>query len=298
MKNTTYTDLAALAAEVNGKSPVEAIARLAELFPGQVAFSTSFGHEDQVITDFIFRNRLPVRVFTLDTGRLFEETYQTYYETLGKYNQPIEVYYPDTEAVQQLVSQKGPYSFYDSVENRKECCFVRKIEPLRRALAGVAVWVTGLRGGQSENRQQMADLEWDAGNNLVKYRTACLTTVCTTRASKASAAPLAPAPSSRAKTSGRAAGGGKRRRKNAACTKQSQVVSRQWSVKSKYKVVSSQSLVASQEQCKLISVRHLDIGRFEQKLSESGLTEKTEFSVSWHSAFSVNPDSEISIQQT
>lgn len=169
MKNTTYTDLAALAAEVNGKSPVEAIARLAELFPGQVAFSTSFGHEDQVITDFIFRNRLPVRVFTLDTGRLFEETYQTYYETLGKYNQPIEVYYPDTEAVQQLVSQKGPYSFYDSVENRKECCFVRKIEPLRRALAGVAVWVTGLRGGQSENRQQMADLEWDAGNNLVKY---------------------------------------------------------------------------------------------------------------------------------
>jgi len=162
-------DIPNILSRIEGKPIAEAMRELTELFPGKVAFSTSFGHEDQVLSDIIFRNKLPVRVFTLDTGRLFEETYQTYYETLGKYKQPIEVYFPDRQTVENLVTQKGPYSFYESVDNRKECCFVRKIEPLKRALHDVQIWITGLRGGQSENRQQMPLLEWDAGNQLIKY---------------------------------------------------------------------------------------------------------------------------------
>ncbi len=158
-----------IVSRIEAKPIAEAIRELTDLFPGQVAFSTSFGHEDQVLSDIIFRNQLPVRVFTLDTGRLFEETYQTYYETLGKYQQTIEVYSPNTQSIEKLVTQKGPYSFYDSVENRKECCFIRKIEPLKRALQGVKLWITGLRGGQSENRQHMHLLEWDEGNQLLKY---------------------------------------------------------------------------------------------------------------------------------
>ena len=156
-------------AQIEGETMAEAIRLLVGLFPGQVAFSTSFGHEDQVISDVIFENRLSVRVFTLDTGRMFEETYQTYYETIEKYRQVIEVYHPESQAVGNLLTEKGPYSFYDSVENRKECCHIRKIVPLKRALQGVKIWITGLRGGQSENRQQMPALEWDEGNQLIKY---------------------------------------------------------------------------------------------------------------------------------
>ena len=163
------TEIENILSRIEEKSIADAIRALTEMYPGQVAFSTSFGHEDQVISDIIFRNQLPVRVFTLDTGRMFEETYQTYYETLGKYKQPIEVYFPDKEAVQKLLTEKGPYSFYDSVANRKECCFIRKIEPLKRALQDVKIWITGLRGGQSENRQNMHLLEWDEGNQLTKY---------------------------------------------------------------------------------------------------------------------------------
>lgn len=155
--------------QIEGKPMAEAIRLLTDLFPGEVAFSTSFGHEDQVISDVIFKNRLLVRVFTLDTGRMFEETYQTHYETIGKYKQAIEVYHPENQAVEKLLTDKGPYSFYDSVENRKECCHIRKIVPLKKALQGVKVWITGLRGGQSENRQQMNALEWDEGNQLIKY---------------------------------------------------------------------------------------------------------------------------------
>lgn len=156
-------------AQIEGKPMAEAMRLLVGLFPSQVAFSTSFGHEDQVISDVIFKNHLSVRVFTLDTGRMFEETYQTQYETIGKYKQVIEVYHPENQAVEKLLTEKGPYSFYDSVENRKECCHIRKIVPLKRALQGVKIWITGLRGGQSENRQQMHALEWDEGNQLIKY---------------------------------------------------------------------------------------------------------------------------------
>src|SRR6185312_4277916 len=108
--------------------PVEALKSLAKVYPDKVVFSTSFGYEDQVITHLIFSNDIPVNVFTLDTGRLFPETYSTWNKTLDKYKQPIKAYYPKADSVEKLVTQKGPNSFYESVENRKECCFIRKVE--------------------------------------------------------------------------------------------------------------------------------------------------------------------------
>ncbi len=141
---------------------------LAEKFPGKVIFSTSFGWEDQVLTHIMFAQNLPVKVFTLETGRLFPETYYVWNRTLEKYGRHIEAFYPDTERVQEMVSKKGPSSFYESVENRKECCAIRKIEPLRRALAGNEIWITGIRAEQSADRENMHSVEWDEQNQLIK----------------------------------------------------------------------------------------------------------------------------------
>jgi phosphoadenosine phosphosulfate reductase len=154
---------------IAGLEPVEALTVLAEAFPGKIIFSTSFGWEDQVITHMIFSNNLPIKIFTLETGRLFPETYYVWNRTMEIYDKPINAYYPKTEAVEQMVSTKGPNSFYESVENRKECCGIRKIEPLKRALTGNDIWVTGIRAEQSENRQFMSDIEWDEQNNLIKF---------------------------------------------------------------------------------------------------------------------------------
>lgn len=152
----------------------EALALVATMYPGKVVFSTSFGQEDQVITDAIFcngplRKPLAIKIFTLDTGRLFPETYELLDATRARYQQPIEVFFPQTEAVQTLLSTKGANSFYESVENRKECCYIRKIESLKRALAGAEVWITGLRAEQSENRHDMPLWEWDGGNHVWKF---------------------------------------------------------------------------------------------------------------------------------
>ncbi|NIG53646.1 phosphoadenylyl-sulfate reductase [Chitinophaga sp. Cy-1792] len=154
---------------LDNKSVVEGIRLLTEQYPGAVAFSTSFGQEDQVIADIIWRNNLPVRVFTLDTGRLFQETYDLIDLTMARYKQPIDVYFPETAAVEQLLKAKGPNSFYESVDNRKECCGIRKVVPLNRALQGVKVWITGLRAEQSDNRHDMKALEWDENKQLYKY---------------------------------------------------------------------------------------------------------------------------------
>ena len=154
---------------INNKSPEEAIALLAFEFPGKVVFSTSLGYEDQVILHFIFSNQLPIEVFTLDTGRLFNETYSVLNSTLERYKTPIKVLYPQTETIEKLVSEKGPISFYESLENRKECCFIRKVEPLKRALKGKSIWVTGIRAEQSDSRQDMPSLEWDEVNQIVKF---------------------------------------------------------------------------------------------------------------------------------
>ncbi len=155
--------------ELAGKTIAQSLAYLAAHFPDKVVFSTSFGIEDQVITHFIFENELPIQVFTLDTGRLFPETYATWSRTVERYGRPIEAYYPDAQALQAFVSAKGPNSFYESVDNRKSCCHIRKVEPLNRALTGQSVWITGIRAEQSPNRLDMSDIEWDAAHELIKF---------------------------------------------------------------------------------------------------------------------------------
>lgn len=154
---------------VKGLSEAEAIRALATAFPDKVVFSTSLGYEDQVITHFIYSNNLPVKIFTLETGRLFKETTDLLQETNLFYKQQIEIFYPKEEAVKKLVDEKGLYSFYDSVENRKECCYIRKVESLKRALAGNAIWITGIRADQSDGRSEMPQVEWDEANQIVKF---------------------------------------------------------------------------------------------------------------------------------
>jgi phosphoadenosine phosphosulfate reductase len=158
-----------LVEEIEGLELFDSLKYIAKNFDGKVVFSTSLGQEDQVITDAIARNKLNIKVFTLDTGRLFQESYELIDRTRNRYKINIETYFPNTEKVQNLITTKGANSFYDSVENRKECCFIRKIEPLKRALAGNEIWITGLRAEQSENRNSMAILEWDEGNKILKF---------------------------------------------------------------------------------------------------------------------------------
>lgn len=155
--------------EIDGLQPVEALTLLAGKFPGEIVFSTSFGWEDQVITHMIFTNDLPIKIFTLETGRLFPETYYVWNRTMEMYGKPIHAYYPNNELLEQMVNAKGPSSFYESVENRKECCGIRKVEPLKRALAGNKCWVTGIRAEQSADRRFMGNLDWDEQHNLIKF---------------------------------------------------------------------------------------------------------------------------------
>ncbi len=156
-------------AQLDEKTIVEKLQFLVEQHPGKVVFTTSFGYEDQVITDIIFSNDLDVKVITLDTGRLFPETYKVYRSTLEKYKKPIKAYFPPTEEVEKLLDEKGPFSFYESLQNRKECCYIRKVIPLKRALSGNEIWITGLRASQSDNRSDLREFETDEGNNIIKY---------------------------------------------------------------------------------------------------------------------------------
>ena len=145
------------------------LAQIALFFQGQkLVFSTSFGQEDQAITHAIASQKLAIEIFTLDTGRQFQESYELIDLTVKKLGFNLTTFFPQTAAVEELVAKKGFNSFYASVENRKECCFIRKIEPLNRALQGAHVWITGLRAEQSENRAEMPMIEWDAQKNLYK----------------------------------------------------------------------------------------------------------------------------------
>ena len=165
-QNQNWSDLES---RVRDLSPGEGLALLADLFPKKVVFSTSLGQEDQVITQLIASQNLPIQIFSLDTGRLFGETLELLERTESKYKTRIKLYYPERESVENWVAQHGINGFYESVENRKSCCYVRKVEPLKRALAGNEIWVTGLRAEQSANRSGMKKIEWDEGNQIVKY---------------------------------------------------------------------------------------------------------------------------------
>jgi phosphoadenosine phosphosulfate reductase len=151
------------------QTTVNQLWNLTFLFPGQVVFTTSFGMEDQVITDIIFRNDIPIEVVTLDTGRLFKETYSVFNSTYERYNKKITVYFPDYHEVEKMMTEKGPFSFYLSKENRIECCHVRKVAPLQRILEGKKCWISGIRASQSENRSNMGQVEYDAAKSLFKF---------------------------------------------------------------------------------------------------------------------------------
>jgi len=148
---------------------MELLNRLVREYPeGSLAFSTSFGKEDQAITHAITSEHLPIRIFTLDTGRLFEETYSVWNATIERLGAAIETYTPDAKALQIFLSKNGPTSFYQSVEHRLDCCHLRKVEPLQRALQGAQVWITGLRAGQSANRAKLTMVERDEGHGVTK----------------------------------------------------------------------------------------------------------------------------------
>ena len=138
----------------------EALKQTAQIFPGGVTFSSSLGQEDQVLTDIISRNNIPVRIFTIDTGRLFNETYETIEKTRARYRINIDMYFPQADAVQNMVNEHGPNLFYESVANRQTCCNIRKVEPLNRALKGASVWITGLRASQTDHRKNIPIVEW------------------------------------------------------------------------------------------------------------------------------------------
>jgi phosphoadenosine phosphosulfate reductase len=169
MFNSLQNQLTQIAELAEALPIEEVITNLSKQFPGKVTFSTSFSFEDQLITHKILSNKIPVSIFTLDTGRLFEETYSVWSATNERYNTKIRAYYPDHTLLEPYVAENGPNSFYESVDQRKACCYVRKVEPLKRALKDNAIWITGLRAEHSANRHDMPQVEWDESNQIIKY---------------------------------------------------------------------------------------------------------------------------------
>jgi phosphoadenosine phosphosulfate reductase len=154
--------------QIGGTTPAERLASLREAVPGRIVFTTSFGIEDQAIAHLIFSNKIGIEVATLDTGRLFPATYDLWAETEERYGVRIRSFHPDATALASFVADAGINGFYHSKEARIDCCFVRKVEPLGRALAGAGAWVTGLRADQSDGREGIALAGWDEERALIK----------------------------------------------------------------------------------------------------------------------------------
>jgi phosphoadenosine phosphosulfate reductase len=149
-------------------SAPEILSTALEIFGNKITFATSLGAEDQVITYMLSKIDKSANIITLDTGRVFPETYDLLHRTVNRYGIAIKSYYPDTSQVEEMVNTKGINLFYESIENRKLCCHVRKIVPLRRALQDKDAWITGLRREQSVTRTDLKIVEWDAANGLIK----------------------------------------------------------------------------------------------------------------------------------
>lgn len=160
-------DLAQVLASV-GATPLERLQALRANVPGRIVFTTSFGIEDQAITHWIFSAGLDIDVVTLDTGRLFPETYDVWAATEERYGRRIKSYHPDAKLLADFVSDWGINGFYHAKEARLSCCEIRKVEPLGRALAGASAWVTGLRADQSGARAAVPPASWDAEKQLIK----------------------------------------------------------------------------------------------------------------------------------
>lgn len=137
-------------------------------FPN-IAFANSYGAEDMVLTDIIAKTPLAIEIFSLDTGRLPAETYTLMGEVEKNYDVKPVVFFPKHETVEQYVRTQGINAFYESIELRKACCHMRKVEPLQRALQGKQAWVTGMRAEQATTRASLPTREYDAGNQLEKF---------------------------------------------------------------------------------------------------------------------------------
>ena len=154
--------------ELENLTAEEIIGFFTSHFNGKIALSSSLGLEDQVLTRMITNLSPETEIFTLDTARLFPETYDLIDLTAKKYKTKIKVYFPDADDIENMVAEKGMNLFFDSIENRKLCCGLRKLKPLAKALNGLDAWITGLRRDQAVTRTEMKVVEWDENNGLIK----------------------------------------------------------------------------------------------------------------------------------
>jgi len=164
----TKEQINALNQQFKDASPIELITFFLDKYEDKIALSSSLGAEDQVLTQMVTSIKSDANIFTLDTGRLFPETYDLIDRTSKKYKTNIQVYFPQPTTVEAMVKEKGINLFFDSIENRKQCCNTRKIEPLKRAFKGLDAWICGLRADQSVTRSEIQLIEWDENNNIVK----------------------------------------------------------------------------------------------------------------------------------
>ncbi|MDF7799814.1 phosphoadenylyl-sulfate reductase [Pontiellaceae bacterium B1224] len=168
MSKINKKSISALQHELQDATAEQIIAFAAQNLASPI-FASSLGQEDQVITDIIATGELDIPIFTLDTGRLFPETYDLIAETEARYGLKIETTFPNTGKVEEMVREEGINLFHNSIESRKRCCGVRKMEPLRRMLGTSNGWICGLRRDQSPTRTEMHAIEWDAGNDIPKF---------------------------------------------------------------------------------------------------------------------------------
>ncbi len=173
MENTRENNLKLYQEHLSDKSAEEVIAWASLEFGDKVRFASSLGLEDQVITDLIAAADPVTEIFTLDTGRLFTESYDLIQKTEERYNLRINICFPDAGEVEEMVDKHGINLFYKSSELRKHCCGIRKIHPLRRGLDGLDAWITGLRRDQSQARDAVQKIAWDDANGLLKINPLC-----------------------------------------------------------------------------------------------------------------------------
>jgi phosphoadenosine phosphosulfate reductase len=165
---TAPETVSTLLAELAGATAEDVLAAAFTHFPGRVAFASSLGLEDQVLTAMIAESKLDIPIFTLDTGRLFPETYDLIDRTTKRYGLTIHTYFPAAAEVEKMVDRDGVNLFRDSIEARKRCCEIRKVLPMRRAQIELDAWICGLRTGQGATRQKVEPVEWDYLADMVK----------------------------------------------------------------------------------------------------------------------------------
>ena len=154
--------------KLQASKPEEIIKYFLNTYKNKIVFASSLGLEDQIILKIISDIDRKTNIFTLDTGRLFPETYDLIQRSESRYKIKIKIYFPDTEKVEQMVNTKGINLFYNSIEDRKLCCKIRKLDPLKRALKNFDVWICGLRKEQSVTRKDLQIVEWDENNKMLK----------------------------------------------------------------------------------------------------------------------------------